>query len=222
MSATFPASSAPSSSSSSSSTFRFTSDPLPPTLLSDLKGLSALSEEEQLPEVFAIAVLFLSGDSDAAEGRLSAFAEARGAQPKPLRLLLSALLFVLSGSLRRCLSAEVLLEELQRLQVKASTASAVSALWRSAFVELSGCASSALFTVNEMVDFQWRFGVTASSSSVDRVGRTFLHIQLTIDTGQGHTRVHPFTHNNHPTLPPPALLPSDCCLCVLCAALCPS
>ena len=188
MSVAFP-STAPPSSSASSSTFRFTSNPLPPTLLSDLKGLSALSEEEQLPEVFAIAVLFLSGDSDTAEARLSFFAAERGVNEKPLRLLLSALLFVLSASLRRNLSAELLQEDLQRLQVSPSTASAVSALWRSAFVELSGRAASALLTVNELVDFQWRFGVTAASSTVDRVGRTFLHIQLTLHTGQGYTRV---------------------------------
>ena len=190
MSVAFSASSASSpASSSTSSAYRFTSDALPPTLLADLKGLSALSEAEQLPELFAIAVAFLSGDAEGAEALLTAFSVRHGVNDRPLRLLLSALLFVLSASLRRCLSAEVLLEDLQRLAVKPSVASALSSLWRAAFVELSGRAAAALFAVNELVDVAWRFGVTAASSAVDRVGSTFLQLQLTVRTEDQGTRV---------------------------------
>ncbi|WZN67078.1 COMM domain-containing protein [Chloropicon roscoffensis] len=33
----------------------------------------------------------------------------------------------------------------------------------------------------ELVDFEWRFGVTASTSEVQQVGRTFVHLKLVLE-----------------------------------------
>jgi hypothetical protein len=32
----------------------------------------------------------------------------------------------------------------------------------------------------DLVDFEWRFGVTASTSEVNQVGRSFVHLKLTL------------------------------------------
>ena len=168
-------------------TYRFTSDPLPATLLSDLKGLNSLNES-QLTEVFAIARSFLASHSAAAEQSLAAFSAAHSVMQKPLRLLLSALLYVLSASLQRNLSADVLSDELTRLHLDPLVAATVSAQYRSGVQSLQAESLRSVLTVNELVDFQWRFGVTAASSEVDRVGATFLQLTLVLDRGDGNRR----------------------------------
>ncbi|QDZ26110.1 hypothetical protein HOP50_20g86770 [Chloropicon primus] len=37
----------------------------------------------------------------------------------------------------------------------------------------------------ELVDFEWRFGVTASTSEVKQVGRTFVHLKLIFNKDEG-------------------------------------
>jgi len=167
---------------SSPSLHRLTSDPLPPTLLSDIKGLNALSEQ-QIQQLFAIAVRSLEGQTAAAEEEVAAFAHQHSVNEKPLRLVVSALLFVLSASLHRSLSADVLMEELQKLSVSAAASSTLSTLWRGCFVDLTGLVSGEVLSVNEVSELEWRFGVTAASSQLNKVGATFLQLRLIIDRG---------------------------------------
>jgi len=165
-------------------TYRFTSDPLPATLLSDLKGLNSL-DQSQLGSVFDIARSFLTSHSAQAEQLLAAFSAAHQVNEKPLRLLLSSLLYVLSAALQRNLSADVLSDDLTRLNLTPAAATALSAHYRSAVQQLQAESLRSVLTVNELVDFQWRFGVTAASSEVDRVGATFLQLTLVLDKGDG-------------------------------------
>ena len=164
-------------------TYRFTSDPLPTTLLSDLKGLNSLNDA-QLAEVFAIARSFLTSHSAQAEQLLAAFSSSHHVKEKPLRLLLSSLLYVLSAALQRNLSADVLSDDLTRLHLTPAAASTLSSHYRSCVQQLQAEAVRSVLSVNELVDFQWRFGVTAASSEVDRVGQTFLQLTLVLDKGE--------------------------------------
>jgi hypothetical protein len=40
---------------------------------------------------------------------------------------------------------------------------------------------------NQLIDMEWKFGVTASSSDLKAVGSTFLQLKLVIDKGGGET-----------------------------------
>ena len=37
---------------------------------------------------------------------------------------------------------------------------------------------------NQLIDMDWTFGVTAASDDMDQVGKTFLHLKLTLDDGE--------------------------------------
>lgn len=37
--------------------------------------------------------------------------------------------------------------------------------------------------ISKLVDIEWKFGVTASSSNVDKVGNAFLQLKLVYDKG---------------------------------------
>lgn len=170
-----------------SATYRFTSDPLPATLLSDLKGLNSLNEQ-QLSEVFTIAHSFLTSHTAEADALLSAFSTAHSVNEKPLRLLLSSLLYVLSAAIQRNLSPESLTDDLTHLNLTQPTAATLASLYKAAVGSLQAELVRAVVCVNELVDFQWRFGVTAASSEVDKVGATFLQLTLVLDAGNGTRR----------------------------------
>lgn len=44
-------------------------------------------------------------------------------------------------------------------------------------------------SVNQLVDMEWRFGVTASSNEVQRVGSSFLQLRLLINKGNAKEEV---------------------------------
>lgn len=41
---------------------------------------------------------------------------------------------------------------------------------------------------HQVVDVEWKFGVTAASCKERQVGTTYLHLKLVLDTGCGHTK----------------------------------
>eukprot|EP00010_Vexillifera_abyssalis_P007099 CAMPEP_0201547374 /NCGR_PEP_ID=MMETSP0173_2-20130828/3856_1 /ASSEMBLY_ACC=CAM_ASM_000268 /TAXON_ID=218659 /ORGANISM="Vexillifera sp., Strain DIVA3 564/2" /LENGTH=94 /DNA_ID=CAMNT_0047956403 /DNA_START=19 /DNA_END=303 /DNA_ORIENTATION=- len=44
--------------------------------------------------------------------------------------------------------------------------------------------STETLMVNELIDMEWKFGITASTESVDHAGHSFLQLKLVLDKGQ--------------------------------------
>jgi len=59
--------------------------------------------------------------------------------------------------------------------------------WGATEASLSKVAASGTISMNELVDMRWKFGVTASSSEVGRIGTPHVQLSLTMDLGQGQT-----------------------------------
>lgn len=60
----------------------------------------------------------------------------------------------------------------------------MSKLWRKDLVALSASVSATLM-VNNLVDMEWKFGVSAASNELREIGSTFLQLKLVIDKGTG-------------------------------------
>ena len=60
---------------------------------------------------------------------------------------------------------------------------AISDLWLSSFVSLSNSAIASTLRVDELIDIEWKFGVTASSSELSKVGNCFIQLNLKLDKG---------------------------------------
>jgi hypothetical protein len=43
------------------------------------------------------------------------------------------------------------------------------------------------FMINPLVDMQWKFGITASNSELNKVGTTYLQLKLVFDKGNNTT-----------------------------------
>ena len=59
--------------------------------------------------------------------------------------------------------------------------------WGATEASLSRVAASGTISMNELVDMRWKFGVTASSSELARIGTPHVQLSLTMDLGQGQT-----------------------------------
>lgn len=54
---------------------------------------------------------------------------------------------------------------------------------------ISRSAVGQTLSVNQLVDMEWRFGVTASSNEAQRVGSSFLQLKLLINKGNANEEV---------------------------------
>lgn len=59
----------------------------------------------------------------------------------------------------------------------------ISERWKANLVALSRSVVGQTFMVNELVDMEWKFGVTAGSSDLKVVGQTFLQLKMVVDRG---------------------------------------
>lgn len=61
--------------------------------------------------------------------------------------------------------------------------------WKDGRSELGNAALSQTLRVNQLLDMQWRFGVTAANSEIRHLGSTFLQMMLTLDMGNAEKKI---------------------------------
>jgi hypothetical protein len=82
------------------------------------------------------------------------------------------------GALKNSLSSAEILSDLAELGLSKERSSMVEQVFAKHKPQLLQSAVESMLTVNQLEDIEWRFGVTASSSEMDRVGSTFLQMKL--------------------------------------------
>ena len=61
--------------------------------------------------------------------------------------------------------------------------------WKEGRAEAGQAALTQTLRVNQLLDMQWRFGVTSSNSEIRHLGSTFLQMMLTLDMGNTEKQV---------------------------------
>jgi hypothetical protein len=169
--------------------FHFTSQQPDEATAKNVARLNALSVE-QVRRVTTLQLEFLQGKHTAASfmARVDSVGEAEAINVGVLREVVRACLTVLRGSVRANSSATYVQADFTALGVDAARASAVAALWKAAQGDVKRAAVGHTLLVNELVDLEWSFGVTASNSELDKVADCYLHLALTLADGAGQTR----------------------------------
>lgn len=167
---------------------RFSKQPLAENVLVDLQKINGFNES-QLQAFVNIILRFLArkGDivSDVAE-----FGSQHGVNQQALRSIVQAYLFFFRNAIRQNLSVAHVKEDLVKIGVQDPKANIVAESWQENYVDLCQSAISQTLTVNELVDLEWKFGVTASNSEMKRVGASFLQLKLVLDKGHSTETVH--------------------------------
>lgn len=160
-------------------------DPVPEAVSSDIQHLNQMGAQ-QFSALTEVIFRFLTEPKEV-EGflaQLSEFATTYQMSIGPLRSIVKSLLLVPNGALRRSLSAEQVQADLLTLGLSEEKAVYFAEKWKQNAPSLAHWALGQTLMINQLVDMEWKFGVTSGSSELEKVGSIFLQLKLVIKKGK--------------------------------------
>ncbi|XP_030771427.1 COMM domain-containing protein 7 isoform X2 [Rhinopithecus roxellana] len=175
-----------------------TEDPVPEAVGGDMQQLnqlgaqfSALTEVlfhflTEPKEVFTVPSLqverFLA--------QLSEFATTNRISLGSLRSIVKSLLLVPNGALKKSLTAKQVQVDFITLGLSEEKATYFSEKWKQNAPTLARWAIGQTLMINQLIDMEWKFGVTSGSSEVEKVGSIFLQLKLVVKKGNQTENVY--------------------------------
>ncbi|XP_072412900.1 COMM domain-containing protein 7 isoform X1 [Chiloscyllium punctatum] len=169
----------------------FSGDPVPDCVLNDIQTLNKLSSQ-QFSALTEIIFCFITQptESERLLSQLSEFASQNGMSPGPLKNIMKSVLLVPTGALKRNLTADHVKTDFVTLGLSEEKAGCFADQWKLNSAVLSRLAVGQTLTVNQLVDMEWKFGVTAGSSELQKVGSVFLQLKFVIKKGNKSENVY--------------------------------
>ncbi|XP_058847019.1 COMM domain-containing protein 7-like isoform X2 [Acipenser ruthenus] len=161
----------------------FSKEALRDSVSTDIQNLNKLSEEYVSLTDILFRFLTEPKETDRFLSQLNEFASENGMSPGPLKNLVKSVLLVPNGALKRNLTAEQVKADLITLGLNEDKASHFADQWKVHYPALSRLAVEQTLMVNQLVDMEWKFGVTAGSSELHKVGSIFLQLKLVVRKG---------------------------------------
>uniref|UniRef100_A0A8V5H1Q0 Nucleolar protein 4 helical domain-containing protein n=1 Tax=Melopsittacus undulatus TaxID=13146 RepID=A0A8V5H1Q0_MELUD len=106
--------------------------------------------------------------------QLSDFATMNKISLGPLKNIVKSILLVPSGALKRNLSSEQVRADFIALGLSEEKATYFAEQWKVNSPTLTRLAVGQTLMINQLIDMEWKFGVTAGSSELEKVGSIFL------------------------------------------------
>ncbi|KAG8524117.1 COMM domain-containing protein 7, partial [Galemys pyrenaicus] len=119
--------------------------------------------------------------------QLSEFATSNQISLGPLKSIVKSLLLVPNGALKKSLSAEQVRADFITLGLREEKATYFSEKWKKTVPTLAHWAIGQTLMINQLVDMEWKFGVTSGSSELEKVGSIFLQVSLPLIFANGYT-----------------------------------
>ncbi|XP_022107826.1 COMM domain-containing protein 7-like [Acanthaster planci] len=172
-------------------TFHFAAETPPDSMFSEIQTLNKFNEE-QFSEIVSIVIAFLlePDKSNQLISQLDDFARDQGVSVAPLRNIVRSLITILNNAVRRNMTPTQLEEDLVSLGLSEERATHLANQWKSNLIGLSRTAVGQTLMINQLVDMEWKFGVTAASSELQQVGSTFLQMKLVVNKGNKTENVY--------------------------------
>ncbi|GCB72145.1 COMM domain-containing protein 7 isoform X2 [Scyliorhinus torazame] len=169
----------------------FSGEPVPDFVSTDIQTLNKLSSQ-QFSALTEIIFRFITEptESERLLSQLSEFASQNGMSPGPLKNIVKSVLLVPNGALKGNLTADHVKTDFITLGLSEEKAGCFAEKWKLNSAVLSRLAIGQTLTVNQLVDMEWKFGVTAGSSELQKVGSIFLQLKLVIKKGNKSENVY--------------------------------
>ncbi|XP_053310079.1 COMM domain-containing protein 7 [Spea bombifrons] len=163
---------------------RSSSGPLPESVASDMQNMKQLSGE-QVSRLCRVIFGFLKEQKevDSFTEQLGEFAKQNGLSLGPLKSLARSLLLILNGALKHNVTGEQLRADLLALGLSEEKACCFTDEWNSDEPALTQMALCRTLSVNQLVDMEWKFGVTAATSELEKAGNIFLQLKMVVKKG---------------------------------------
>ncbi|XP_010787722.1 COMM domain-containing protein 7 [Notothenia coriiceps] len=94
------------------------------------------------------------------------------------------------SAMKKSLTAEQIREDLVSLGLNEDKAAHFSQQWGEHSAALCRLAVGQTLMVNQLVDMEWKFGVTVGTSEVQKVGNIFLQLKLVVRKGNSTENVY--------------------------------
>ncbi|XP_011907897.1 PREDICTED: COMM domain-containing protein 7 isoform X2 [Cercocebus atys] len=176
-----------------------TEDPVPEAVGGDMQQLNQLSAQQfsaltevlfhfltEPKEVFTVPSLqverFLA--------QLSEFATTNRISLGSLRSIVKSLLLVPNGALKKSLTAKQVQADFITLGLSEEKATYFSEKWKQNAPTLAQWAIGQTLMINQLIDMEWKFGVTSGSSELEKVGSIFLQLKLVVKKGNQTENVY--------------------------------
>jgi len=160
--------------------YNFCNIPPTETFLEDIVSTNNLSAK-QYEDLIQLLLNFLDqkyplGDLNYI---LKQYSEEHNMEIVPLKRTFKNLLIIAREASRLKLSSGQLFSDLQKLGKTSENASKFCQMWKGQWNKIdSDTGDKHLETVQKLVDMEWKFGVTASSSEISRVGQCFVQLKF--------------------------------------------
>lgn len=169
----------------------FAKDVLPDSVSNDFQNLNKLNEQQFLRLIEILFQFLLEPkETERFMQQLGEFAGEHGMSAGPLKNVMKSVLLVPQGAMKRNLSAEQIKEDLLTLGLNEVKAVHFSQQWGEHYAALSRLAVRQTLMVNQLVDMEWKFGVTVGTSEIHKVGNIYLQLKLVIRKGNATENVY--------------------------------
>ncbi|KAK2182787.1 hypothetical protein NP493_336g03015 [Ridgeia piscesae] len=164
--------------------FNFTGETPPDSVFTDIQALNRFSAE-QYAQLADIAINFLTHSDKAAslQTLLDDFSQQQAISITTLKTIFKSFLLVPNGALKKNLSPDQVKDDLINLGLSEENATHFAEKWSQNQVQASRQALQHTLVVNQLADMEWKFGVTAASSELNKLSNTFLQLKLLINKG---------------------------------------
>ncbi|XP_026925639.1 COMM domain-containing protein 7 isoform X1 [Panthera pardus] len=154
-----------------------TQDPVPEAVGGDMQQLNQLGAQ-QFSALTEVLFHFLTEPKEVERflAQLSEFATTNQISLGPLRSIVKSLLLVPNGALKKSLTADQVRADFITLGLSEEKATYFSEKWKQNAPTLARWAIGQTLMINQLIDMEWKFGVTSGSSELEKVGSIFLQL----------------------------------------------
>uniref|UniRef100_A0A452SE06 COMM domain containing 7 n=1 Tax=Ursus americanus TaxID=9643 RepID=A0A452SE06_URSAM len=142
--------------------------------------LNQLSHPGQFSALTEVIFHFLTEPKEVERflAQLSEFATTNQISLGPLRSIVKSLLLVPNGALKKSLTADQVRADFITLGLSEEKATYFSEKWKQSAPTLARWAIGQTLMINQLIDMEWKFGVTSGSSELEKVGSIFLQLNF--------------------------------------------
>ncbi|XP_011815188.1 PREDICTED: COMM domain-containing protein 7 isoform X1 [Colobus angolensis palliatus] len=168
-----------------------TEDPVPETVGCDMQQLNQLGAQ-QFSALTEVLFHFLTEPKEVERflAQLSEFATTNRISLGSLRSIVKSLLLVPNGALKKSLTAKQVQADFITLGLSEEKATYFSEKWKQNAPTLARWAIGQTLMINQLIDMEWKFGVTSGSSELEKVGSIFLQLKLVVKKGNQTENVY--------------------------------
>lgn len=164
------------------SAFNFCKDQPPDEVLSTLQKTNKLNEE-QYGKLLDITFSFLT-NSISAEGLdsvLNEYASSYGINASPLKNMVKILIIVANAMIKKNLSMTQVESDLKQMNMNEDHVNLFCGKWKTHILKMQTSLLVGSTRGKKLINLDWKFGVTASSSENRKVGTCFIQMKFTLE-----------------------------------------